>query len=69
MSISEKTVEADSRDTTSLDEEKNIPPLKAEETEEETDDNGEYLSGLKLGLVMLGLCMSVFLVGLVSSSM
>lgn len=64
MSISEKTVEADSRDTTSLDEEESIPPLKAEETEEETDDNGEYLSGLKLGLVMLGLCMSVFLVGL-----
>ena len=28
---------------------------------------GQYLSGLKLGLVMLGLCLAVLLVGLVSN--
>jgi hypothetical protein len=32
---------------------------------DEDEDDSQYLSGLKLGLIMLGLCLSCFLVGLV----
>jgi hypothetical protein len=46
----------------SLDEEKTIGV--GNETDE--DDGAQYLSGLKLGLIILGLCLSCLLIGLVS---
>jgi len=39
-----------------------------EGVEEKAEDEGQYLTGLKLGLVMLGLCLAVLLVGLVCIS-
>ncbi|EPE34572.1 MFS general substrate transporter [Glarea lozoyensis ATCC 20868] len=44
----------------SLDEEKNI----GVGNENDEDDGAQYLSGLKLGLIILGLCLSCLLIGL-----
>jgi len=51
-------------DDTSLDEEKSIPDV-ADTPETEDEDEEEYLSGVKLGLIVLGLCLAVLLIGLV----
>lgn len=51
-------------DDTSLDEEKSIQKEEAT-PETEDEDEEEYLSGIKLGLIVLGLCLAVLLIGLV----
>lgn len=61
MPLDEQAVNSGSQDATSLDPEKNTP----ESTSEEPKAESEYLTGLKLGLVVLGLCLAVLLVGLV----
>jgi hypothetical protein len=49
-------------------------PEKNPQSKEDKDDGGqdeepaEYLSGPRLGLIVLGLCLAVLLVGLVSRS-
>lgn len=64
MSSLEKSTDALSHDNTSIagDLEQNKPEPAVEEPAE---DDSQYITGVKLGLVMLGLCMAVLLVGLV----
>ena len=64
MPDSEKSVASASPDESILDVEKvaHPEPTKGEEVEDES----EHLSGIRLGLIVLGLCLCVFLVGLVS---
>jgi hypothetical protein len=61
---SEKSVASASPDESILDPEKAPPPEPT--TGEEVEDESEYLSGIRLGLIVLGLCLCVLLVGLVS---
>jgi hypothetical protein len=66
MSSTEKAIDASSTspDNISLDPEKSTPqPL----SEQELEDDSEYLTGIRLGLVVMGLCLSVLLVGLDNS--
>jgi hypothetical protein len=49
----------------SIDEEKIVAKVTESKQDDEEDDSN-YLSGLRLGLIMLGLCLSCLLVGLVS---
>jgi hypothetical protein len=66
MSSTEKAIDAlsTSPDNSSLDPEKSTPqPL----SEQELEDDSEYLTGIRLGLVVMGLCLSVLLVGLDNS--
>jgi hypothetical protein len=67
MAAFEKSVEAgNTTDTTSIDQEKNVPstpPVAVVDEEDET----QYMHGIKLALVLLGLCLAVFLVGLDNS--
>ena len=59
-----KKIEVESSNNNSLsDPEKNATK---EEQVEGDEDTTEYMSGLKLGLIILGLCLAVLLVGLVS---
>jgi hypothetical protein len=63
MPASEKSVASASLDESILDPEKAAPPEPT--TGEEAEDESEYLSGIRLGLIVLGLCLCVLLVGLV----
>lgn len=64
MPSTEKSMEAHSHDNTSLegDLEQNKPKPAAEEV---VEDDSQYMTGFKLALMMMGLCMAVLLVGLV----
>jgi hypothetical protein len=68
MSSTPKSVEVDSdlvgsqQDSIFVDQEKNTTDPAVEQ---ETDDESGYISGIRLGLIVLGLCMAVLLVGLV----
>jgi hypothetical protein len=64
MPDSEKSVASVSPDESILDPEKAATPEPT--TGEEIEDESEYLSGIRLGLIVLGLCLCVLLVGLVS---
>ncbi|PVH78622.1 MFS general substrate transporter [Cadophora sp. DSE1049] len=64
MSLKELPLDSSSQDNSSLDPEKNTPEPA---TEEPVEDESEYLTGLKLSLVVLGLCLAVLLVGLDNS--
>lgn len=66
MASVEKSTEAgNSTDTTSIDQEKNSPsPVPPAEDKE---DESQYMHGFKLFLVLLGLALAVFLVGLDNS--
>jgi hypothetical protein len=64
MPDSEKSVASASPDESIFDPEKVAPPEPT--TGEEIEDESEYLSGIRLGLIVLGLCLCVLLVGLVS---
>jgi hypothetical protein len=64
MPASEKSVASASPDESILDPEKAAPPVAT--TGYEAEDESEYLSGIRLGLIVLGLCLCVLLVGLVS---
>lgn len=68
MSSKGLAVDTSSHESTSLDLdiEKSSQPVTL--AHDESDDESGYLSGLKLGLVMLGLCLAVLLVGLVCNS-
>jgi flavin-binding protein dodecin len=69
-SLTEKDIEAtgSSQDGSQHDpdigiseaEDKVAPTIKAE-----VDEESEYITGIKLYLIILGLCMAVFLIGLV----
>jgi hypothetical protein len=63
----EKTleVEASSNDDGIVDPEKNAVGDERLENGD-VDENTKYLSGLTLGLIVLGLCLAVLLVGLAS---
>jgi hypothetical protein len=63
MPDSEKSVASASPDESIFDPEKVPEPT----TREEIEDESEYLSGIRLGLIVLGLCLCVLLVGLVSN--
>lgn len=63
MPASEKSVASASPDESILDAEKATPPECT--TGEEVEDESVYLSGIRLGLIVLGLCLCVLLVGLV----
>jgi hypothetical protein len=65
MSAAEKEIEAEvsSTDNHSVDPEKNITLQPGQQDDEQ--DTAQYLSGLRLGLIILGLCLAVLLVGLV----
>ena len=62
MSLKELPLDSFSQDHSSLDPEKNTTDPVIEEP---IEDESEYLIGLKLSLVVLGLCLAVLLVGLV----
>ncbi|KAE8450205.1 hypothetical protein EG329_006986 [Mollisiaceae sp. DMI_Dod_QoI] len=66
MSPLEKSIVARSHDNTSLDGdlEQNKPEPDAEES---IEDESQYITGFKLALLMIGLCMAVLLVGLDNS--
>jgi hypothetical protein len=65
MFAAEKEIEAKVSSNNSLsDPEKNA--TKGEEQVDGDEDTTEYLSGLRLGLIILGLCLAVLLVGFVS---
>jgi hypothetical protein len=69
MSLAEKDIEA----TSSRDGSQHDPEIGTSEaddktapaTETEVDEESEYVTGIKLYLIILGLCMAVFLIGLV----
>ena len=70
-SITEKDIEAgsSSRDESQHDGGIVTPEVEdkaAPTTEVEGDGESEYVTGMRLYLIMLGLCMAVLLVGLVS---
>jgi hypothetical protein len=65
MPASEKSIASASPDESILDPEKAAPPEPT--TGDEAEDESEYLSGIRLGLIVLGLCLCVLLVGLVSN--
>lgn len=69
MSAAEKEIEAEvSSNSHSLsDPEKNADAKPDQQRGEGNEDTTEYLSGLRLGLIILGLCLAVLLVGLVST--
>jgi predicted cobalt transporter CbtA len=68
MSAAEKEIEAVSSNDHSLsDPEKNAEAKQAQQQGEENEDTTEHLSGVRLGLIVLGLCLAVLLVGLVST--
>lgn len=56
---------SESSPDSSRDPEKNISEVT---NEENIDDNTVYLSGIRLGLIVLGLCLAVLLVGLVNTT-
>lgn len=62
MLLKDTAADSASQDHSSLDPEKNIPKRAVEEP---VEDGSEYLTGLTLGLVVMGLCLAVLLVGLV----
>jgi hypothetical protein len=62
MSLRDSAMDSASLDQSSLDPEKNIPEAAIGG---EVEDDSEYLTGLALGLVIMGLCLAVLLVGLV----
>jgi hypothetical protein len=64
MPAFEKSVASVSPDESDIDPERAAPPEPT--TGEEAEDESEYLSGIRLGLIVLGLCLCVLLVGLVS---
>ncbi|KAL2068221.1 hypothetical protein VTL71DRAFT_16319 [Oculimacula yallundae] len=64
MALKENTLDSASQDHSSLDPEKHEPKPAVGET---VEDDSEYLTGLKLALVVLGLCLAVLLVGLDNS--
>lgn len=69
MSATEKEIEAEttSNDNSHVDLENNAAPkLEERDTVDGDENRTEYLSGLRLGLIVLGLCLAVLLVGLVS---
>jgi len=69
MSFVEKSMETgNTTDSTSIDQEKNAP-IPAPVTDLDAEDESQYMHGIKLALVLLGLCLAVFLVGLVSPSL
>ena len=65
MSSTPKSIKVESPVASVLDQEKNATDPAVEEHEE--DESG-YISGIRLGLIVLGLCLAVLLVGLVSLS-
>jgi hypothetical protein len=66
MSATEKEIETEvsSTDNRSVDPEKNATLEPRQQNDDE--DTSQHLSGLRLGLIILGLCLAVLLVGLVS---
>ncbi|KAL5319710.1 hypothetical protein ACEPPN_012766 [Leptodophora sp. 'Broadleaf-Isolate-01'] len=64
MLLKDTAADSASQDHSSLDPEKNIPKRAVEEP---VEDGSEYLTGLTLGLVVMGLCLAVLLVGLDNS--
>jgi uncharacterized protein HemX len=68
MTLIEKPEEAVSTDTTSIDQEKNEPITKHQLNADEEDES-QYMHGIRLFLILLGLALAVFLVGLVRQSM
>jgi hypothetical protein len=70
-SITEKDIEARSSNLNNSQHDVEIVTPEAEEktapaTEAEVEDESEYISGIRLYLMVLGLCMAVLLIGLVS---
>ncbi|CZT50268.1 related to transporter (major facilitator superfamily) [Rhynchosporium secalis] len=65
MSLKESNIDSASQDHSPLDPEKQTSDAPA--TKQAVDDESEYLTGVTLGLVVLGLCLAVLLVGLDNS--
>lgn len=67
MASVERSIETgNTTDTTSIDQEKNSPsPVPPADIDEE--DESQYMHGFKLFLVLLGIALAVFLVGLDNS--
>jgi hypothetical protein len=61
MSVMEKSLEADN--TTDTDQEKHVSEAAAQDDIE--NDDSQYLSGIRLGVLLVGLCLAIFLMGLV----
>lgn len=69
-SLTEKDIEATSSSRDGSQHDPEIGTSEAEDkaapaTEAEVDEESEYMTGIKLYLIILGLCMAVFLIGLV----
>lgn len=69
-SLIEKDIEAGSSTGDNSQHDAEMATIEAEEkttpaTQEQVEDESEYVSGIRLYLIILGLCMAVLLVGLV----
>lgn len=69
-SVTEKDIEAGSSSVDNSQHDVEIAAPNAEQnsapaTQEEVEDESEYISGIRLYLIILGLCMAVLLIGLV----
>lgn len=60
----ESEVAAESETVQNVDGEKAPAQADAEEVEEEPEDESKYLSGFKLGILSLGLCLTTFVIAL-----
>jgi hypothetical protein len=67
-SVMEKDIEVgnSSLDNSQRDAEIDTPEVEEKPASAEAEDESEYITGFRLYLIILGLCMAVLLIGLVS---